>query len=165
MSIKQGDKIPSITVKRLGASGMEEINLGEYFKGKKAVMFAVPGAFTPTCAQKHLPGYVAKANDIKAQGIDEIVCLSVNDPFVMQHWGEVAGAAGKVTMMPDGNGAFTREIGMEFDGAGAGLGIRSKRYVMQIDDGVVTSLDVEESPGDLNVTGAESCMINLKSAA
>ena len=165
MTIKQGDNIPSVTVKRLGENGMEDLDIAAYLKGKKAVLFAVPGAFTPTCAQKHLPGYINKADEIRGQGIDEIICLSVNDPFVMKQWGETAGANGKVTMIPDGNGAFTKALGLEFDGAGAGLGTRSKRYVMQIDDGVITSLDVEASPGELNVTGAESCVVNLKKAA
>lgn len=165
MTIKTGDKIPAIVLKRLGANGMEDLDIAAYLKGRKVVLFAVPGAFTPTCAQKHLPGYIQNAEQIKSQGVDEIICLAVNDPFVMKAWGESAGAEGKVTMMSDGNAALTRALGLEFDGSGAGLGTRSKRFVMTIDNGVVSDIQVEDKPGELNVTGAETCMVNLKKAA
>lgn len=158
MTIKIGDKLPSVTVKRLGDSGMEDVDLAAYVAGKKVVLFAVPGAFTPTCAQKHLPGYIEAANDIKSKGVDEIICVAVNDPFVMKNWGEVAGAANRVTMMPDGLGAFTKAIGMDFDGSGAGLGVRSKRYMMVVENGVVQSLDVEAAPGDHEFSSANACM-------
>lgn len=161
MTIKIGDQIPSVTVKRLGKDGMEEIDIAAYIAGKKIVLFALPGAFTPTCAQKHLPGYIEAANDIKAKGIDEIICLSVNDPFVMKNWGELAGADGKVTMMPDGLGEFTKTIGMEFDGSGAGLGVRSKRYMMVIENGVVKTLESENAPGDHEFSSASVCMLKL----
>lgn len=162
MTIKTGDKLPSVTLKRLGANGMEDVDTAKYVAGRKVVIFATPGAFTPTCAQKHLPSYVDNAEKIKAAGIDEIICVSVNDPFVMKHWGEVAKADGKVTMMPDGNAAFTKALGLEMDGSGFGLGIRSKRYSMIVDNGVVTELEVEAAPGEMNVSGGEACLIRLK---
>lgn len=161
MTIKPGDKIPSVKLKRLGANGMEEIDFGAYVAEKKAVIFGVPGAFTPTCAGKHLPSYINNAAKLKSKGIAEIICVAVNDPFVMKQWGEEAGAAGKVTMMPDGNAALTKALGLEFDGSGAGLGMRSKRFSMVVEDGVVKSLDIEASPGDMAVTGAESCLLKL----
>ena len=161
MTIAVGDKIPSVKLKRLGAGGMEEIDTADYLKGKKAVIFAVPGAFTPTCAQKHLPSYVNNAAKIKAKGVDEIVCVSVNDPFVMKHWGETAGADGKVTMLPDGNGALTKALGLEMDGSGAGLGTRSKRYSMLVENGVVKELEVEEKASDMTVSGGEACLARL----
>ena len=161
MTIKPGDKIPSVKLKRLGASGLEEVDIAEYIKGKKVVIFAVPGAFTPTCAQKHLPSYVQNADKIKAKGVNEIICVAVNDPFVMKHWGVTAGAEGKVTMMPDGNAAFTKAVGMEMDGSGFGLGLRSKRYSMIVENGAVTGLQVEASPGDMNVSGGEACLAAL----
>lgn len=162
MTIKAGDKIPSVILKCLGAGGMEDVDIASYLAGKKAVIFAVPGAFTPTCAQKHLPSYIDNADQIKAAGIDEIICIAVNDPFVMKHWADTAGADGKVTMMPDGNAAFTKAIGMELDGSGAGLGIRSKRYSMIVEDGTVQSLETEENPGEMSVSGGDTCLARLK---
>lgn len=164
MTIKIGDTIPSVSVKRLGDSGMESVDIAQYIAGRKVVIFAVPGAFTPSCAQKHLPGYIQNADSIKASGIDEIICMAVNDPFVMKHWGEAAGAAGKITMLPDGNAEFTRAIGLEMDGSGAGLGLRSKRYSMIVDKGVVKSLDIEAAASDVELSGAEACMLKLKVA-
>lgn len=161
MSIKVGDKLPAVKVKRLGAGGMEEVDTGELFAGKKVVMFAVPGAYTPTCSNTHLPGYVAKADEIKSKGIDDIVCMSVNDPFVMKAWGEAKGVAGKVTLLPDGNGEFTKALGLELDGSGAGLGTRSKRFSLVAEDGVVKSLEVEDVAGEVAVSGAESCLVKL----
>jgi len=161
MTIQTGDRIPDITLKILGENGMEDIETGDYFKGRKIVLFAVPGAFTPSCALKHLPGYINEANSIKAKGVDEIICLAVNDPFVMKHWGEVAGADGKVTMLPDGNGELTTALGLGMDGSGAGLGFRSKRFSMIVEDGIVKDLQVEEKASDVSVTGAESCAVRL----
>lgn len=161
MTISTGQNIPSITLKRLGAGGMEDINIADYIAGKKVILFGLPGAFTPSCAQKHLPGYVDHADAIKAKGVDEIICIAVNDPFVMQHWGEVAGADGKVTMIPDGNAELTKALGLEFDGSGFGLATRSKRYAMIVNDGVVESLDVEEAPSDVELSGAQACMLKL----
>ncbi len=165
MSIKVGDKIPAITLKKLGATGMEDIHIADYIKGRKVILFALPGAYTPSCHEKHLPGYVKNAKALKEQGIDEIICLSVNDPFVMQAWGEALAVTPHVTMMPDGNCTFTKAIGMDFDGSGAGLGLRSKRYSMIVDDGVVESLSVDEKPSDVEFSSAEACIVHLKSAA
>lgn len=161
MTIKIGDKIPSVTLKKMGASGLEEINTADAVAGKKVVLFAVPGAFTPSCDQKHLPGYVSQSDAIRAKGIDEIICVAVNDPFVMNHWGQSAGATGKVSMWPDGNGAFAEALGLTFDGAGAGLGKRLLRFVMVIENGVVMSLDVEAKPSDVELSGAQACLVKL----
>jgi peroxiredoxin len=161
MTIKVGDTIPSVTLKRLGDQGMEDVNTVDYFKGKKIVLFATPGAFTPTCAQKHLPGYVNNADKIKAQGVDEIICLSVNDPFVMRHWGESANAAGKVTMLPDGNAQFVQALGLTMDGSGFGLGTRAQRFSMVIENNIVTDLAVEPAAGNVELSGAEVCLVKL----
>ena len=162
MTIKVGDKIPSVLLKRIGPAGMEEIDIAEYVAERKVVIFAVPGAFTPTCAQKHLPSYIDNASKLKDKGIEEIICVAVNDPFVMKHWGEVAHADGKVTMMPDGNGAFTRAVGLELDASGHGLGLRSKRYSMIVKDGKVEALEIEEKAGEMAVSGADTCLARLK---
>jgi peroxiredoxin len=161
MSIQVGDKMPSVTVKHMTASGLAELKTDELFQGKKVVVFAVPGAFTPTCSKTHLPGYVSNADKLKAKGVDEIVCLSVNDPFVMHAWAEQHGAQGKITMLPDGNGELTKALGLEMDGRGAGLGTRSKRFSMVVENGVVKSLDVEEKAGEVSVSGAEACALKL----
>lgn len=162
-TIKIGDKIPDVSLKRLGPEGMEEISTGDYFSGRKVVLFAVPGAFTPTCAQKHLPGYIKEADNIKANGVDEIVCMAVNDPFVMKHWADVAHTDGKITMMPDGNGDFTRALGLGMDGSGVGLGFRAKRFSMLIDDGVIRDLQVEPEAGEVDLSGAAACLARLRS--
>ncbi len=161
MTIAIGDTIPSVTIKHLGASGMEDLNIADYIKGKKVVIFAVPGAFTPSCTEQHLPGYIKHAKDIKDKGVDEIICIAMNDPFVMKHWGEAAGAKGNVTMIPDGNGEFTKAVGMDFDGSGFGLATRSKRYAMVVENGEVKSLKVEEKPSDVELSGAQACMAGL----
>lgn len=161
MSIQVGDKMPSVTVKHLTSEGLKELRTDDLFSGKKVVLFAVPGAFTPTCSKTHLPGYVANADGIKSKGVSDIVCMAVNDPFVMHAWAEQHGATGKVTMLPDGNGELTRALGLEMDGSGAGLGMRSKRFSMVVEDGVVKSLDVEDKAGEVAVSGAESCMVKL----
>jgi peroxiredoxin len=161
MTIQVGEKLPSVTVKHMTPSGLAELKTDELFQGKKVVVFAVPGAFTPTCSKTHLPGYVANADQLKAKGVDEIVCLSVNDPFVMHAWAEQHGAQGKITMLPDGNGELTKALGLEMDGRGAGLGTRSKRFSMVVENGVVKSLDVEEKASDVGVSGAEACMVKL----
>lgn len=161
MTIKIGDKIPSVTLKRLGESGIEDLNIADYIAGKKVVIFAVPGAFTPACSQKHLPGYIEQAEDIRAKGIDEIICIAVNDPFVMKHWGEANAAKGKVTMIPDGNGEFTKAVGLDFDGSGYGLSTRSRRYSMIVENGKIVKLSVEEKPGDVELSGANACVANL----
>jgi peroxiredoxin len=161
MTIKVGDKVPSVTLKRLGANGLEDVDTGDLFRGRKVVMFSLPGAFTPTCSAEHLPGYVARADEIKAKGIDDIVCLAVNDPWVMTAWGEAHGAAGKVTMLPDGNGEFTKALGIDQDMSAPNLGVRGKRCSMIVEDGVVKSLDVEPAKG-VSVSGADACLVHLR---
>ncbi len=161
MSIETGDKIPSIALKRLGADGMEEVTTDELFSGKKVVMFGLPGAFTPTCSAKHLPGFIEKADQISAKGVDGIICMSVNDPFVMQAWGEQQGAGDKVAMLPDGNGELTRAMDLELDVSVAGLGTRCKRFAMVVEDGTVTSFALEENPSGLDVSSAESILAGL----
>lgn len=160
MTINVGDAVPSVKLKRLGASGMEEVDTGEFFKGKKVVLFSVPGAYTPTCSAKHLPGFVGRADDIKGKGVDDIVCLAINDPFVMKSWGADHNADGKVTMLPDWDGAFTTALGLTQDISVAGLGVRGKRFRMTLEDGVVKTLEVEEGK-DVTVSGADACLTNL----
>ena len=161
MSIHVGDTIPEIILKHLGNDGVEDLNIAEYIRDKKVVIFGTPGAFTPACAQKHLPGYVMKADQIREEGIDEIICISVNDPFVMKHWGEVANATGKVTMLPDWDAKFVDALGLTFDASGAGLGKRSQRFMMIVDNGVVRDLQVEEKGSDVILSSAESCALKL----
>lgn len=161
MTIQIGSSIPDITLKRLGENGMEDISIAQYLAGKKVVLFAVPGAYTPTCALKHLPGYVANADQIKATGVDEIICLSVNDPFVMKAWGESANAAGKVTMMPDWKADLVTAMGLTLDGAGAGLGTRAQRFSMVIENGIVTDLQVEPVASAVELSGADVCLARL----
>jgi peroxiredoxin len=139
---------------------MEEISTGELFAGKKVVMFAVPGAFTPTCSAKHLPGFIDHAADLSAKGVDAVACMSVNDPFVMQAWEKSQNASDIVEMLPDGNGDFTKALGLEMDGTPFGLGPRSKRFALIADDGVVTELLVEED-GGLDVSSAENVLSKL----
>lgn len=160
MPIKPGDPIPAATFKQLTASGIANIDTGKLLKGRKVVMFGLPGAYTPVCSASHLPGFVAKAAELKAQGVDEIVCISVNDPFVMQAWGKEHGAEGKVTMLADAEGAFTRAIGLSLDLPDFGLSGRSERYSMVVDNGVVKTLSVEKSVLDHGVSSAASCMLS-----
>jgi peroxiredoxin len=159
MAIQVGDKVPSVTLKHLTDNGMQEISTDEVFKGKKVVLFAVPGAFTPTCSVKHLPGFVQQTDAFKAKGYD-VVCLAVNDPFVMQAWGRANNVNGKVFMLPDGNAAFTKALGLEMDGSGFGLGTRSQRFAMVVEDGVVRKLAVE-APGAFEVSSADAVMKEL----
>ncbi len=160
MTIKVGDEIPGVTLKWLTADGMSEVNTAEYFKGRTVVLFSVPGAYTPTCSKEHLPGFVANADEIKAKGVDEIVCLAVNDPFVMTSWGNEHGAEGKVTMLPDWHGDFSSAMGLTQDISVAGLGVRGKRFSMRIVNGTVQSVDVEEGKG-VTVSGAAQCLVGL----
>jgi len=160
MAIKAGDTLPNVTLKEMGDGGPKDVNIQELTKGKKVVIFAVPGAFTPTCSMKHLPGFVEQAAALKGKGVDEIVCLSVNDAFVMGAWGDAQGAKDKVRMIADGNGEFTRAVGLEMDGSGFGLGKRSQRYAMIVKDGKVEHLLVEPGPG-LNASSAEAVLQKL----
>jgi peroxiredoxin len=154
MTIKTGDKIPAATLMEMRDGAPRAIKTDELFAGKKAVLFALPGAFTPTCSAKHLPGYIQHAADFAEKGVEVIACLSVNDAFVMGAWGNSQGAGDKVLMLADGNGDLTKEIGLEMDGTKYGMGLRSQRYAMLLEDGVVKQLWVEE-PGAFSVSSAE----------
>ena len=158
MTINVGDKIPSVTLKQLTSEGVKEVTTDEIFRGNKVVLFAVPGAFTPACSQRHLPGYVDKAADIKAKGIDEIACVAVNDAFVMGAWGKEQRTEGKIRMLADGSGDLVRALGLELDLTKGGLGVRSKRYSMLIDNGIVKSLNVEAQPGQVETSSAEAML-------
>ena len=160
MTIKIGDTIPSATLTTMTADGPGPVNTDEYFAGRKVLVFSVPGAFTPTCSAKHLPGFVENADAIKAKGIDEIACFAVNDVFVMHAWGESNDVAGKVTMLADGSGTFTSAIGLEMDASAFGMGTRSQRFSMIVDDGKVTTLNVED-PGAFQVSSAEHALSQL----
>ncbi len=162
MTIKVGDRLPEAKFRSMGPDGRPvEKTTGEVFKGRKVVLFGVPGAFTPTCHRNHLPGFVAKADEIKAKGVDAIVVTAVNDVFVMDAWTKQSGCDGKIEYIADGNGDFAKAIGLTIDASGNGLGIRSKRYSMIVDDGVVKSLNVEETPGKAEVSGAENLLKSL----
>lgn len=161
MTIKNGDALPAdVKLKEMGDQGPKDVSVGELTKGKRVVFFAVPGAFTPTCSMKHLPGFVEQAAAIKGKGVDDIVCLSVNDAFVMNAWGKDQGAGGKVRMLADGNGDFTKAVGLEMDASGFGMGKRSQRYAMIVKDGKVEQLLVEPGPG-LNASSAQSVLEKL----
>ncbi len=160
MAIKVGEKIPSMKLKTMKEGKMSDITTDEIFRGKKVVLFAVPGAFTPTCSMQHLPGFVEKAAEIKAKGVDTIACISVNDAFVMGAWGKDKAADGKVLMLADGNGEFARAVGLDFDGSGIGFGLRSQRYALVAQDAVVKVLAVEE-PMKFQVSSAEAILARL----
>lgn len=157
MAIQVGDSIPSVALKHLTADGMQEITTDSLFKGKKTVLFSVPGAFTPTCSAKHLPGFVEQADAIKAKGVDEIVCTAVNDPFVMRAWGEKHGVEGKVTMLPDGMALLASALGLTQELTGPQLGVRGQRFALVAVDGVVTHVAVEEG-GAFEVSSAEAIL-------
>ncbi|MGB1906576.1 MAG: peroxiredoxin [Spongiibacter sp.] len=159
MSIQTGDKIPDVTLKVMGEKGPVDITTGDIFNGKKVVMFAVPGAFTPGCSMAHLPGYVVNADKIKEKGVDTIVCMAVNDAFVMDAWGKAQNAE-ELLMLADGNGELTAAMGLEMDGSGFGLGQRSKRFALIAEDGVVSFLAVEPA-GGVDVSAAEKILEQL----
>lgn len=159
MTISKGDKLPDVALVKATSEGPEQVKASEFFAGKKVALFAVPGAFTPTCSAKHLPGYVDHAADLKAKGVDEIACTSVNDAFVMNAWKE-ANNAGDVTMLADGNGEFAKAVGLDVDFSGYGMGHRSNRYSMIVDDGVVTEINVE-GPGEFQVSSADHMLGQL----
>lgn len=160
MPISTGDTIPATTFKRMTDEGPVDVGSETLFGGRTVALFSVPGAFTPTCSAKHLPGFIDKADEIRAKGVDEIVCTAVNDAFVMGAWGQSAGADGKVSMLADGNGDFVKAIGLTMDATGAGLGMRGQRFSMIVKDGVVTTLNVE-APRDYNVSSAEHLLGQL----
>lgn len=159
--ISPGQKIPSVTIKQATAEGGADVDPAALFAGKKVVMFSLPGAFTPTCSQKHLPGYVEKLPELKAQGVDLVACLSVNDAWVMQAWAQQHDALGKIVMLADGSGAFTKALGIELDLNAHAMGLRTRRGVMVIEDGTVASIDME-APGKFEVSSADACLIGLQ---
>lgn len=161
MPIQVGDTLPQVTFKTMGAEGPKDVNTNELFDGKTVVLFAVPGAFTPTCHRSHLPGYIARAEDIKSKGVDTIAVVSVNDVFVMDAWSKASGAGENVLFLADGSANFTKAIGLELDGSGFGMGIRSKRYSAVIRDGVVEQLHIEEAPGSIALSGADAMVCSL----
>lgn len=160
MTIKVGDKMPAGQFAVMGSDGPGSISSDSLFGGKKVVLFSVPGAFTPTCSAKHLPGFVANADAIKAKGVDTIACLAVNDVFVMSAWGHAGKVGDKVLMLADGNGEYTRALGLELDASGFGMGQRGKRFSVVVDDGVVTELNVEP-PGEFGISSAETVLEQL----
>ena len=160
MAISVGDKIPDVTLRTMTADGPAAVQSGDVLGSGRVVLFAVPGAFTPTCSDHHLPGFVLRADELAEKGIDAVACVAVNDAFVMGAWGEAQGTDGKVLMLSDGNGEFTAAVGLEMDGSGLGLGTRSQRYAAILDDGVVTELLVEPGPG-LDASSVESVLGKL----
>ncbi len=160
MAIRVGDKLPSVTLQIMTEDGVKNINSDDLFAGKKVVLFALPGAFTPTCSAAHLPGYVVQSDALNAKGVDQIVCLSVNDAFVMDAWGKQNNVEDRVLMVADGSAKFTRAVGLELDRVEDGMGIRSQRYAMVVNDGVVELLNVE-APKEFKVSDAESILASL----
>jgi peroxiredoxin len=158
--IKVGDRLPGAKLMGMGSKGPESVSTEELFRGKKVALFSVPGAFTPTCSAKHLPGYIDQAVAFKAKGVDEIVCIAVNDAFVMSAWGKSAAAEGKVRLLADGNAEFTRALGLEMDASKFGMGVRGKRFSMLVEDGVVRQLNIEP-PGEFGISSAESLLQQL----
>ncbi len=159
MTISQGDRLPDANLLKIGENGPETVNLSSRTKGRKVVIFAVPGAYTPTCHSAHVPSFIRTKDGFDAKGVDEIICISVNDPHVMKAWGDATGAsAAGLTLLADADGAFTRALGMDFTAAPAGLIGRSKRYAMYVEDGQVRVLHCEESPGTCEVSGGEAML-------
>lgn len=161
MTIKPGDKMPDAQLMHMSDAGPAPITTAELFDGKTVAMFALPGAFTPTCSNQHLPGFIEKSEELRSAGVDTIICLSVNDAFVMGAWGEQQGAGGKVMMVGDGNAELTEKMGLSMDGSGFGMGTRSLRYSMIVRDGVVETLNVEGNPGQAVDSGAENLLSQL----
>ncbi|HEY1143215.1 MAG TPA: peroxiredoxin [Sphingomicrobium sp.] len=159
MTVQVGDRIPDVPITVATADGPQQTTSSEYFAGKRVALFAVPGAFTPTCSARHLPSYVEKAQDLKGKGVDEIACISVNDPFVMSAWGQRDGSE-DITMIADGNGAFADAVGLAMDGSKFGMGKRSQRYSMLVNDGTVEQLNVE-APGEYRASSAETLLEQL----
>jgi len=161
MTIKVGDRLPATSFKVATPDGFADHTTDEIFAGKKVVLFAVPGAFTPTCHRNHLPGYIEQADAIREKGVDEIAVVSVNDHHVMKAWAEATGAAGKITFLADGSAVFTQAVGLDRDLTANGMGVRSQRYAMIVEDGVVKALNVEDSPGNVTGSGAAAILALL----
>jgi len=160
MTIKNGERMPQGTFKRMTKEGPKDLTSEELFKGKTVLLFSVPGAFTPTCDAKHLPGFVQLAEPIRAKGVDTIACMAVNDVFVMNAWGKAAGVGDKILMLADGNGDYARALGLELDGRKFGMGTRGQRFAILVRDGVAARVDVEE-PGQFKVSSAEAMLAHL----
>jgi peroxiredoxin len=158
MTINVGDKVPEATLMHMTGEGPAPITTADLFGGKKVVLFGLPGAFTPTCSAKHVPSFVSNADAIKQKGVDTIACLSVNDAFVMGAWGKDQGAGDKVLMLADGVAEFTKKLGLDLDLSSRGLGVRATRFSMVVDDGTVTHLNIEESPAEMTVSGADTIL-------
>ena len=161
MSIKVGDHLPAATFRVMGPDGPQTRSTDEVFKGKTVVLFAVPGAFTPTCHRNHLPGFLANAEAFKAKGVHEIAVTGVNDVFVMEAWAKATGGAGKIEFLSDGNADFAKAIGLSMDSSAFGLGTRSQRYAMLVEDGVVKTVNVEDGPGKADLSGAEALLKSM----
>lgn len=159
--IQVGDRLPAANLKRLTADGIKDVPVADLTGGKKVVLFAVPGAFTPTCSEKHLPGFLQQATALKAKGVDTIACVAVNDPFVMNAWDKASAIDGQIELYSDGNAEFTKALGLDFDASAAGLGVRSRRYAMVVDDGVVRTLLIEDAPGQAEKSSAEAILATL----
>ena len=160
MAIKAGERMPAGVLKTMGAEGPKDVRTEELFQGKKVVLFSVPGAFTPTCDAKHLPGFVQLADQLRAKGVDVLACLAVNDVFVMNAWGKASGVGEKVLMLADGNGEYSKALGLELDARAFGMGLRGQRFALVVDDGVVRHVNVE-APGQFKVSAAESVLAQL----
>ncbi|HOV05252.1 MAG TPA: peroxiredoxin [Hyphomicrobiales bacterium] len=161
MTIKIGDRLPDATFKIMTDKGPAELTTADVFAGKKVALFAVPGAFTPTCHRNHLPGFLENFEILQDKGVDTVACIAVNDVFVMDAWGKATGADGKLLMLADGSADFTKATGLELDATAGGLGIRSKRFSMIVEDGVVKALNVEDTPGTADVSGAATLLKQL----
>jgi peroxiredoxin len=161
MTIQVGDKLPSAKLRRLTPEGIKEVTTDQLTSGKKVVLFAVPGAFTPTCSERHLPGFLEQADALKAKGVDTIACVAVNDAFVLDAWGKAKNVGETIELYSDGNGDFTKALGLGFDGSGFGLGTRSRRYAMVVDNGTVKTLLVEEVPSQAEASSASAILASL----
>jgi peroxiredoxin len=161
MAIQVGDRLPAVNLRQLTGDGIKEVSIAELTAGKKIVLFAVPGAFTPACSDKHLPGFLEHAKAIRAKGVDAIVCVAVNDPFVLSAWEKARNVDGRVRILSDGNAEFARALGLDFDGSGFGLGTRSKRYAMIVEDGTVKTLLVEDAPPQTEKSSATAILAAL----
>jgi peroxiredoxin len=160
MTIKAGERMPEGKFKTMGEKGPQDLSTAQLFDGKRVVLFSVPGAFTPTCDAKHLPGYVELADKLRGKGIDTIACMAVNDVFVMNAWGKASNVAGKVLMLADGNGEYARALGLELDGRGFGMGMRGQRFAIVVENGVAKHVDVE-APGQFKVSAADAVLAQL----
>ena len=161
MTIKVGDRLPDATFRLITEAGPLPVTTGEFFAGKKVVLFGLPGAFTPTCHKSHLPGFVANEKAFKAKGVEAIAMTSVNDHFVLSAWSKVSDADGKISFLADGNADFAKAVGLEFDASAGGLGLRSRRYSMLVEDGVVKKLNIEEAPGKADLSSAEHLLAEI----